>query len=223
MVQATAYAGIPFNPPLPTRYVPIRRESDRARVRSRAAAKIGPAVRSSDFLLPIAGAVALSVVAAFALLYFRESLAGLGAWGYLGVFVAELGNSASILIPTPGPAYALSMSVILNPVYLALIGGVGAALGELTGYYVGVKGRRIVEGGRLFERFRALTGRWTGGALFVFAIMPLPFDIAGIWAGTVRYPLWRFVLYAMPGKFLKVLLVALMGYYGVNWLLGPVG
>ncbi len=61
------------------------------------------------------------------------------------------------------------------------------------------------------------------GALFTFALMPIPFDVAGVWAGTMRYPLWRFLVFVTPGKVLKVTSVALAGSYSVNWLMGPLG
>ncbi len=159
-----------------------------------------PRVWSPSILLTGLVTVGFSLLVVFALLHFREALAHLGPWSYLGVFLAEMGNSAVIVIPTPGPAYTFAMGVTLNPFILGLIGGIGAAMGELTGYVLGVKGRRILEGGRLYDRFRTMSTRWMGGALFAFAFVPLPFDVAGLWAGTVRYPVWRFMLYVIPGK-----------------------
>lgn len=62
---------------------------------------------------------------------------------------------------------------------------------------------------------------WTGAILVGFAVLPIPFDVAGIWAGTTRYPLWRFLVFVMAGKFVKVAAVALAGYYGIRWFLAP--
>ena len=180
-------------------------------------------LRSMDLFLPAVIALALSALMAFALLHFREPLAGLGHWGYFGTFLAELGNSATVIVPTPGPAYTFVMGVTLNPLLLGLVGGLAAALGELTGYSLGVRGRRILEGGRLYKRFKAMASRWTGPALLSFALLPLPFDVAGIWAGSVRYPLPRFLVYVAAGKVIKVTGVAIAGYYGINWFAGPLG
>ena len=169
--------------------------------------------------LPVLGIAILTVLLAITLVYYRDSLAHLGTWGYAGILFTELCNSVVIIIPTPSPAYAFSMGAVLNPLLLGLIGGTGAALGELTGYYLGVKGRRVVEGGHLYQRFQALSsGRWMGTALFVFALMPVPFDIAGIWAGSTRYPLFRFFAFVAPGKVIKVTVIAGSGYYGMAWL-----
>jgi membrane protein DedA with SNARE-associated domain len=173
--------------------------------------------------LSILGVLAIAVAMALALIHLREVIWHIGSWGYLGVFLAELASSATVLIPTPGSAYTLTMSAVLNPFLLGLLGGVASSRGELVGYGLGVKGSRALQRVRGYERVCALATRWGGGALFTFALLPLAFDVAGIWAGTVRYPLWRFLFYVMAGKVIKVTGIALVGYYGATWLLGPVG
>ena len=207
MLQATTTGTFQVNPPLPVR---------EAAVRSRA-----PFWNSA--LLPALATVLLPLIGFYLLVQYWDTVVAWGSWGYLGVFLAELANSAVILVPTPGPAYAFAMGVTLDPLSLGLIGGVAAPLGELTGYMLGARGRHVVEGGRRYERFKALTMRWTGGALFTFALMPIPFDVAGVWAGAMRYPLWRFLVFVTPGKVLKVTSMALAGSYSVDWLLGPLG
>ena len=176
-----------------------------------------------SILLSGAAVLAVSVVAVAILLSLRDTMASLGAWGLVGAFLAELGNSAVILVPTPGPAYTFAMGATLNPFLLGLVGGVGATLGELTGYFLGKRGRHIVEGWSPYARLAALTSRWTGPMLLVLAVLPIPFDLAGVWAGTTRYPLSRFLLFIAPGKIVKVTLVAFAGYYSVSWLLSPLG
>ena len=60
--------------------------------------------------------------------------------------------------------------------------------------------------------------RWRGLAIFAFAATPLPFDIAGIWAGAIRYPLARFLLIVFGGKLILVTAIALAGYYSIDFL-----
>lgn len=143
----------------------------------------------------------------------------LGAWNYLTVFIVEVATSASIIVPTPGQVYVFALSNTLNPALVGLVGGVGAALGEVTGYLLGAGGHQIVQGGRFYERLRAYSSRWGGAILFLFAVLPVPFDFAGVWAGTVRYPLWRFLAYITPGKVIKVTAISVAGYYSVPWLI----
>ena len=173
--------------------------------------------------LPILGALCFSLLVFAALLYLLDSLFKLGNWGYLAVFLVQLADSATILIPTPGQAYAFAIGAALNPMLLGVIGGVGATLGELTGYFLGARAHRMFEGGRLYDRILALNKRWTGPALFAFALLPGPFEVANICAGAVRYPLWRFLLYVGIGKIVKVTCIAAGGFYTFSRLLGPTG
>lgn len=175
-------------------------------------------------LLPLTlASIGLSLGVVVLLIAFRESLLLMGGWGYLGVSLGEFANSAAIFIPTPGPAYTFAMGSVLDPFALGIVGGVGAACGDLVGYYLGARGRKAIGLPRAMRRMQVLTSRWGGGALLAFAILPIPFDVAGIWAGAARYPLPKFLLFVVPGKVVKVTMVALAGSYGFHWLAGPVG
>ena len=46
----------------------------------------------------------------------------------------------------------------------------------------------------------------------------LLFDIAGVWAGAIRYPLGRFLLIVVAGKLILVTAIAIAGYYGVDFI-----
>ena len=157
------------------------------------------------------GILTLSILVAGALIYFREYMLRMGNWGYLGVFAAEMGNSAAIIIPTPGPILTLTMASILNPVLVGLIGGIGASLGELFGYVIGASGRKALEGSRIHDRLQALPKHRIGRTLFLFAALPMPFDVAGIWAGAIHYSPRRFMLYVTAGKIIKVTSFAFIG------------
>ena len=160
-----------------------------------------------------------SIVLAVALIKFGQVLESLGPWGYLGVAMMEFGNSAMLVIPTPAPAYTFAMGAILNPIAIGLIGGTFSALGELIGYNIGRKGDSIVADRPAMIRLRAWTDRWGGVALFAFAALPAPFDIAGIWAGATRYPLPKFFGLVLIGKVIKVTTIALAGYFGIDLLM----
>lgn len=170
-------------------------------------------------LLPIFAALAFSLLVTTVLVLFRETLARLGGWGYVGAFLVQLFNGASIVFPAVGPAFIVAFATSLNPLLLGIVGGLGAAVGETTGYLVGAGGRQAVKETGLYLRLHRLTEQWTGLSLFVFAATPLPFDIAGIWAGALHYPLWRFYLWMGIGKIVSTTVLALAGYYGISWLL----
>ena len=222
MLEATIHPTASIRQPIQVSRDPILRLSDGS-LASALLVEMRPWVRSFRRVAPIIGVLALSAVVALAMFHFREPLARIGNWGYFGVVLAEMGNSALILVPTPTVAYTFSMGGILNPVLIGALGGFAAALGELTGYYLGTRGRQVIKRGPVYDRFESMSMRWGGPALFAAAILPVPFDVAGIWAGSVRYPLWRFLVYVTPGKVAKVTAIAVAGYYGISWMAGPLG
>jgi membrane protein YqaA with SNARE-associated domain len=128
------------------------------------------------------GVATLSLSLAYAMMQFRDLFTDIGSLGYAAIFLVEAGNSAVILVPTPGPAYTAAMATVLNPPVIGIVGGVGAALGEMVGYTLGATGRHAIEGSRIYTKFNSLAERRFGIAIFAFAAFPLPFDIAGIWA-----------------------------------------
>ncbi len=165
-----------------------------------------------------AGAFALSVALTIALVAFREPLQRLDEWSYAGAFVVMLLNSATIIFPAFGQGFVVAVAESLNPYLLAVVGGAGATLGELSGYAVGAMGNRLVRGRALYERVERLPRGWRGPALFVFAATPIPFDVAGLWAGATRYPAWRFLAWVFPGKVLNTLMFAFIGIATVGWV-----
>ena len=186
-----------------------------------AAKPSSPAISLSPGTIFQLGFMALaSIVLALILIEFGSLLESLGNWGYVGVAAMEFGNSAMVAIPTPSYLYTFSMGAILNPFVVGIIGGTFATLGELIGYYLGRRGSAILPEGPRIERFKTWTSRWGTVTLFWFALLPVPFDIAGLWAGAARYPLVRFIPPVLLGKSIKITMIALTGYFGMEALMG---
>ena len=169
--------------------------------------------------LPLLATFALSVLVTALVFVFRESLSRLGDWGYFGAFVTQLLNSLTVLFPSLGHLVIMILAQDLNPWLLGLIGGVGAGLGELSGYLVGLSGRRMVDRGTPWLARLLGWSRQRGAVvIFLFAVLPLPFDVVGIWAGSARYHLGRFLVYTTGGKIIKVTAIAWAGRQGITWL-----
>lgn len=167
--------------------------------------------------LQVGGALVVSIAVVVLLIRYASFIEALGDWGYFGVFLLQLINSATVvLFPVPGHAVIFAVSGTLNPLLIGLFGAAGAALGEITAYMAGRGGSSMVDGSRWYKRLETMGERWRGWAIFVFAATPLPFDIAGVWAGAIRYPLGRFLLIVAAGKLILVTAIAIAGYYGVN-------
>ncbi|MDA0676776.1 MAG: VTT domain-containing protein [Chloroflexi bacterium] len=142
--------------------------------------------------------------------------------GYAGAFLINLVGSASVLIPVPGLAAvcaAATPEVGLNILALGLVGGAGATLGELTAYLAGYSGQSLFQRSRHYERVRSQVVKRGAAALFVLAILPLPFfDVAGIAAGSLGFPLRRFLLWVYAGKIIKFVGIAYACHRGIHWL-----
>jgi len=50
--------------------------------------------------------------------------------------------------------------------------------------------------------------------VFIFAVSPMPIDIIGLAAGNLRLPAWKFFLPCWPGKTIKYIVLAYVGYWG---------
>ena len=143
--------------------------------------------------------------------------------GYAGVLAVNVIGSASVIVPVPGLAVVCGASagdVGLNPVLLGLAGGFGSTVGEMSGYLAGYGGNTLIQRSKHYERFRQLVIRNGGMALFVLSVIPNPlFDIAGIAAGSLGYPLKRFLLYVLAGKAIKFVVVAYACRQGIDWVI----
>jgi membrane protein DedA with SNARE-associated domain len=138
-------------------------------------------------------------------------------YGHLGIFVVNLVNSATILVPLPGEAINFAAGAILNPLWVGLIASIGATIGELTSYAAGYWGRKVFLGPYVerYKRAETWLNRYGVFAIFLFALLPvLLFDLLGLAAGSFRYPLWKFILACWAGKILRCLIAAYLGYLG---------
>lgn len=152
--------------------------------------------------------IALSVL----IVVYGNRITALGAYGYPGLFLLNLLASATLILPAPGLALALAAGATLNPYLVGLAVGTGSALGELTGYIAGATGRGMVEGDPNYPRVSGWMAKKGLAVVFVLSIVPNPiFDVAGIVAGAMRIPVWKFLGVAWLGKVIKSTLVALAG------------
>jgi uncharacterized membrane protein YdjX (TVP38/TMEM64 family) len=169
-------------------------------------------------ILALVGVVALMI----GLFVFRNQVRKLENYGYLGIFLISIAANATIIIPLPGVAFTTAMGAIFNPVGVAVAAGLGAALGELSGYVAGFSGQGVVERVALYTRLTDWMRRHetlSYGMILLLAFIPNPlFDLAGMASGALRLPLWKFLIACAIGKILKMLMFAYAGYYSIGWL-----
>ena len=168
--------------------------------------------------------VVVVVAALVAAIYFRDRLQELKQYGYTAVFLVGLVSNATLIFPVPGLAVSSVMGGVFNPWVVGLVGGLGQALGELTGYMAGYSGQTLVDENPVYDRLTRWMQRYGALTVFVLALIPNPiFDLGGIAAGTLRFPLLKFLASCTAGKVIKNIVFALAGYYGIEAVLNLFG
>ena len=156
---------------------------------------------------------------------FRHQVRHLSHLGYLSAFLIPLIANATIFVPIPGVWVIFAMGAVFNPFFLAIFAGLGAAAGELSGYLLGFSGQGLAERSKLYDRIYAFMDRhhyWSDLLILIMAVIPNPFfDLAGITAGTLRMPIWRFYFFCAVGSILKMLAFAYGGNTIINLWFKP--
>lgn len=149
----------------------------------------------------------------------RDKVQQLEGYGYPGIFLFSLLANATLILPIPGVLVTSAMGAVFNPFWVAVASAAGAALGETTGYLTGFSGQAVIENRAWYDKVEGWMKRYGIIIIVVLAFVPNPlFDIAGIIAGSLRMPFWKYLLASLIGKFLKMLLFAYGGATILNWL-----
>lgn len=177
-------------------------------------AKANKKGRLKDKTIPIL-TLLLVIAITVVLFLFRDRVADLGNYGYLGAFLISLISSATIILPVPGMLLIFALGAAFNPILVGLAAAFGGTLGEITGFMLGYSGRRILPGDKIYIRAENWLKKWGMMTVFIFSLVPpLPIDIIGIVAGTLRFPLWKFLLACFLGKALLYTGMAFAGAWG---------
>ena len=84
----------------------------------------------------------------------------------------------------PIPSLAATCGVVgleLNLFAVGMLSGLGEAIGELSGYAIGYRGRSVIQGRKLYIRVRQWMSRWGMPIILIVSIIPNPvFDFVGI-------------------------------------------
>lgn len=144
-----------------------------------------------------------------------QLISSLGSYGYLGVFLATLASSATVIVPLPLQFFAIpAVSTVLNPFWVGIAAGLGTAIGETTSYLIGLGGRKLATEKysrdikkleKLFAKYRPF---W---AILIFGVLPFPFDIIGLFCGVIKYDFRGFFLATSISKVLRFWAIAYAG------------
>lgn len=162
-----------------------------------------------------------------ALYYWVQGLSVL--IGYPGAFFVSLLGNVTVLIPFPYIAVLFLLGGAsagpLGPFYfdpwlLGLFGGVGATIGEMTGYLLGRAGSSYVQTEQTsgFLKLVQKYPRTTPLVLWFLAVTPIPDDVLIIPLGIAKYPWKKVLIPQFVGKTMFLIGIAWAGRLGLSWL-----
>jgi len=175
-------------------------------------------------VIPLLILLLVLAISAGIFLYGRrpEVVAQIESYGYLGAFLISLIGNAGVILAAPVLPILSAIGAVLypvtgleGPVIVGLVGGVGAGIGEMVGYVVGYSGRSAVGSNKIYLRLVGWMERWGAIAIFILSIVPFFFDLVGIAAGILRFPLRKFFLACWLGR--TVLYVAMVVAVALGW------
>ena len=175
-------------------------------------------------ILSLLAVVAIVVGVFYLYKYHPEKIEELEGFGYLGVFLISLTLNATVVLPAGNFLIIATLGAALpSATLVGIIGGLGAAIGEFTGYAAGYSGQAIIHKHRLYTRLGEWMKKWGSLTIFVLSAAPLFFDIAGIAAGALRFPIWKFFIACWLGRTVLYIAIAWAGVLGWDWLLNSLG
>ncbi len=178
-------------------------------------------------LLPLLGLLAIVALAVTIFLLYRyhpEKFEQLEEFGYLGVFLISLILNATVVLPAGNFLIIATLGAALpSATLVGIIGGLGAAIGELTGYAAGYSGQAVVQKRQLYIKLEKWMQKWGSLTIFGLSAFPFFFDVAGIVAGALRFPIWKFFTACWLGRTLLYIAIAWAGVLGWDWLLNTIG
>jgi membrane protein YqaA with SNARE-associated domain len=165
----------------------------------------------------------LALVFAVVVWSLRDIISPAKLGGYPGVFFLAFFGAVSMVLPLPGLISVCTLSATLNPFALGILLGLGETLGESSGYAVGHGGDTVFERFAFYRKTRPRVQVWMEkrGSLLVFLVSVIPnpiVDVVGIAAGSVHFPLRRFMIIVFTGKTIKGLYIAYSCHYGITLL-----
>jgi membrane protein YqaA with SNARE-associated domain len=157
------------------------------------------------------------IVISVAVLIFGQRIEDLKGLGLIGAFTANLLGSGTFVLPVPGVIVTLFLATVYNPLFVGLASAAGSTVGELSGYLAGMGAGPAVDRIGFMRRVESWMHKSGSFVIFIFAFVPNPlFDFIGFAAGSMGYPLQRFLIVCALGKTLKFLVIAYAGYYGLQ-------
>ncbi|MBD3230374.1 MAG: hypothetical protein GF329_19500 [Candidatus Lokiarchaeota archaeon] len=124
---------------------------------------------------------------------------------YLALFIISIFANMTIIFPVP---YTMALSIIvflgdINPLLLGIAAGSGAAIGEITAYYVGRGSASLTDTtkSKALEKMKKRIKRgYAIPLMFLCAATPIPDDQLLLLLGYAGYSIWKMLVTYFFGK-----------------------
>lgn len=143
-------------------------------------------------------------------------------YGYPGAFLISMLGSSIPFLPVPYLFVVVLLGSTLNPFWVGVFAGLGAAVGKVTSYLLGRTGYRLT-GESTKKNLDVLSGftrKYGAFGVFLFAVSPLPDDVYIVPMGMMRLPFWQFFFANLAGKVVLSVFVAYSSRAFFSFLLG---
>ena len=154
--------------------------------------------------------LAASAVLGLVIVLFFPGAAGIFLFGLYSI-------PTNSMIPAPHEPGLLFFAKFYHPVWIALAGTLGTAIAAFADYDLVGRAMRHPRIGRARDTrvYKAAVRwlmAWPFATIVVFAFTPLPIYVVRVLAPATGYPLHRYVIALMVGRFPRFLAVAYVGY-----------
>lgn len=155
-------------------------------------------------ILILVGSIVLSAVVVWLGYRYQHQIQQLGSLGLVGLFIVSVVGNATVFIPVPVFVVACAAAPAYGWLASGIVNGVGATIGETTGWLAGYGGSAIIPQGKWYGQLTHFMEKRGMLGIFLLALIPNPiFDVAGAISGALKMPLWKFFLAAGAGKVIR--------------------
>lgn len=173
-------------------------------------------------LVSVAAVLVTALVSSLILWRWMVSPETIGRYGLAGVFLSSMMSHLTVVARDMFVPLYLPMASVYHPLVLGAGAGVGAAIGEVTTYFLGWGVAESLENGNesRLSRWIRRYGLW---AVLLVAITPLPDTPIVLLAGSSRLSFSRLLVAECAGKTVLYSLGAVVGGAVFTRLTGALG
>ncbi|MGY5860877.1 MAG: VTT domain-containing protein [Candidatus Thorarchaeota archaeon] len=189
-------------------------------------------MRTSDklFILAVLGTIAYGLImilipdtAVASTSFYYWIMDAASAIGYSGAFAMSFLGNATILVPFPYVVipFVLGANIGHDPWLVGLVSGIGAAMGEMIGYFAGYYGRRLLTEEDKINGFSEYVQRrpnMTPFMIWILAATPIPDDLLIVPLGVAQYSWWKVFVPLLIGKAIFLTAISWAGRLGLLWV-----